>query len=194
MDELRKKLDMLTASDAACPLCEAPLGPDGRAHLEEEIETQGKTHAEVYRTNRRTVDQLVQQRDDLQRTLEREEAALAQEAGRLQAQRGALQREMEECRLAEGRLAAAMREAEELDALLHGQGFAQEQRRDLADVEARLAALGYDAAQHREVRARVGQLEEYRDLAQRLQEASDGLPEAEESALEGGGASGGSPS
>ena len=183
MDELRKKLDMLTASDAACPLCEAPLGPDGRAHLEEEIETQGKAHAEVYRTNRRTVDQLAQQRDELQRTLEREEAAVAQESGRLQAQRGALDRELEECRLAEGRLAAAMREAEELDALLRGQGFAQEQRRDLADTEARLAALGYDAAQHREVRARAGQLEPYRDLAQRLQEVSDGLPQAEESAL-----------
>ena len=90
MDELRKKLDMLTASDAACPLCEAPLGPDGRAHLEEEIATQGRAHAELYRANRRTVDGLVRQRDELQRTLEREEATLAQESGRLQAQRGAL--------------------------------------------------------------------------------------------------------
>ena len=114
MDELRKKLDMLTASDAACPLCEAPLGPDGRAHLEEEIATQGRAHAELYRTNKRTVDGLVQQRDELQRTLEREEATLAQESGRLQAQRGALERELEECRLADGRLAAAMREAQEL--------------------------------------------------------------------------------
>ena len=183
MDELRKKLDMLTASDAACPLCEAPLGPDGRAHLEQEIEAQGKAHADAYRANRQTTAQLVQRREDLERTLEREEAALAQEAGRLQAQRGALQREMEECRLAEGRLAAAMREAEELDALLHGQGFAPEHRRDLSDTEARLAALGYDAAQHREVRVRAGQLEPYRDLAQRLQEVSDGLPQAEESAL-----------
>ena len=182
MDELRKKLDMLTASDAACPLCEAPLGPDGRAHLEEEIATQGRAHAELYRTNKRTVDGLVQQRDELQRTLEREEATLAQESGRLQAQRGALERELEECRLADGRLAAAMREAQEFDAVLQAQGFAQEQRRDLADVEARLAALGYDAAQHREVRTRAGQLEAYRDLAQRLQEASDGLPDAEESA------------
>ena len=182
MDELRKKLDMLTASDAACPLCEAPLGPDRRAHLQDEIEAHGKAHAELYRTNRRTVDGLVRQRDELQRTLEREEATLAQESGRLQAQRGHLERELEECRLADGRLAAASREAQELDAVLQAQGFAQEQRGALADVEARLAALGYDAAQHREVRARAGQLEAYRDLAQRLQEASDGLPDAEESA------------
>ena len=182
MDELRKKLDMLTASDAACPLCEAPLGPDRRAHLQDEIEAHGKAHAELYRTNKRTVDGLVRQRDELQRTLEREEATLAQESGRLQAQRGHLERELEECRLADGRLAAAMREAQEFDAVLQAQGFAQEQRRDLADVEARLAALGYDAAQHREVRTRAGQLEAYRDLAQRLQEASDGLPDAEESA------------
>ena len=183
MEELRKKLDMLTASDAACPLCEAPLGSDRRAHLEEEIEAIGKANAEAYRSNRSAIDGLVRQRDELGRTLESEEAAVAQESGRLQAQRGALERELEECRLAEGRLAAAMQEAEELAALLHGQGFAQEQRRDLADAEARLVALGYDAAQHREVRARAGQLEPYRDLAQRLQEAADGLPEAEESAL-----------
>ena len=182
MDELRKKLDMLTASDAACPLCEAPLGPDGRAHLEQEIETQGKAHAEVYRANRRSIDQLAQSRDDLKRTLEREEAALAQEAGRLQTQRGALEREMEECRLAEGQLTAASRETQELDALLQGRQFAQEQRRDLADAEARLAALGYDAAQHRDVRARAGQLEEYRDLALRLQEASERLPQEEAAA------------
>ena len=182
MDELRKKLDMLTASDAACPLCEAPLGPDGRAHLQDEIEAHGKAHAELYRTNRRTVNGLVRQRDELQRTLEREEATLAQESGRLQAQRGHLERELEECRLADGRLAAASREAQEFDAVLQAQGFAQEQRGALADVEARLAALGYDAAQHRDVRARAGQLEAYRDLAQRLQEASDGLPDAEESA------------
>ncbi len=184
MDELRKKLDMLTASDAACPLCEAPLGPDRRAHLQDEIEAHGKAHAELYRTNRRTVDGLVRQRDELQRTLEREEATLAQESGRLQAQRGHLERELEECRLADGRLAAAMREAQEFDAVLQAQGFAQEQRRALADVEARLAALGYDAAQHRDVRARAGQLEAYRDLAQRLQEASERLPQEEKAALE----------
>ena len=186
MDELRKKLDMLTAGDAACPLCEAPLGPDRRAHLQDEIETHGRAHAELYRTNKRTVDELVQQRDELQRTLESEEAALAQESGRLQAQRGALERELEECRLADGRLAVAMREAEELDALLQAQRYAQEQRGALADAEARLAALGYDAAQHREVRAQAAQLEAYRDLTQRLQEATDGLPEAEQSASRAG--------
>lgn len=183
MEELRKKLDMLTGSDAACPLCEAPLGPDGRAHLQQEIETHGRAHAEVYRTNKRTIDDLVRQRDELGRALEREEAAVAQESGRLQAQRGALDRELEECRLAEGQLSATMREAEELDALLRGQAFAQEQRRDLADAEARLAALAYDPAQHREVRARAGELEPYRDLALRLQEAADGLPDADASAL-----------
>ncbi len=182
MKELRKKLEMLTGSDAACPLCGTSLGADGSAHLAEEIETQGRAHAEVHRANQRAIDGLGRQRDELQQTLEREEAAVAQESGRLQSQRGALDRELEECRLAEGRLAEAMREAEELASRLRDQGFAQEQRRDLADAEARLAALGYDAAQHRDVRARAGQLEAYRDLAQRLQEAADGLPDAEESA------------
>ena len=105
MDELRKKLDMLTAGDGACPLCEAPLGPDGRAHLQQEMETHGRAHAEVYRANKNAIDGLLQQRDELQRTLEREEAAVSQESGRLQTQRGALDRELEECRLAEGRLA-----------------------------------------------------------------------------------------
>ena len=89
MDELRKKMDMLTGSEAACPLCEAPLGPDGRVHLQAEMETHGKAHAEVYRANRSAIDALVRQRDELQRTLEREEAAVGQESGRLQAQRGA---------------------------------------------------------------------------------------------------------
>ena len=183
MDELRKKLDMLTGSDAACPLCGASLGADGSAHLEEEMSTRGKAHAEVYRANKSAIDGLVAQRDDLQRTLEREEAAVAQESGRLQTQHGRLEKDLEECRLAEGQLATAMREAEELAALLHDQGFAQEQREALADADARLSALAYDTAQHRDVRARAGQLEAYRDLAQRLQEAADGLPEAEQSAL-----------
>ena len=184
MEELRKKLDMLTGSEAACPLCETPLGPDGRAHLEAEIETQGKAHAEAYRASRRAIDQLAQRRDELQRALERDEAAVAQESGRLQAQRGALERELEECRRAESQLAEATREAQEVEALLQGWQFAQEQRRDLADAEARLAALGYDAAQHREVRARAGQLEGYRDLALRLQEASERLPQEEAAASE----------
>ena len=51
-------------------------------------------------------------------------------------------------------------------------------------MEERLTALGYDAAQHRKVRARAGQLEEYRDLAQRLQEASERLPQEEAAASE----------
>ena len=184
MDEMRKKLDMLTGSDAACPLCGAPLGSDGCAHLAEEIEAQGRAHAEAYRASRTAIDDLAQRRDDLQRTLDRDDAALAQESGRLQAQRGALERELEECRLAESRLAEATRTAQEAEALLQAEQFAHEDRLNLADAEARLAALGYDADQHRDVRSRAAQLEEYRDLALRLQEASEGLPQEEAAASE----------
>ena len=184
MDELRGKLDMLTAADAACPLCGTPLGADGRGHLQREIQGEGEKNADAFRANRRTLAQLAQRRGDLEQALAREEAALAQARTQLLARQGALERELEEVREAQGQLEVARRQARQLEDQLRAQAFAQEPRQALGGVEAQLGALGYDPAQHREMRTRAGELEEYRDLARQLTEASQRLPQEEGAASE----------
>jgi exonuclease SbcC len=184
MDDLRGRLDLLVASDAACPLCGTPLGADGRAHLEREIEAEGKRRADTFRTNQRALTEIEERHAALEPLLKKEEEEAAQEGTRLAARQGSLEREREESRQAGELLAAAQEQAVGLATRLETEAFAQDTRQALATIEAELAATAYDPDQHQGLRARAQELEGYRDLARRLLEAAERLPQEERAALE----------
>ena len=184
MDDLRGRLDLLVASDATCPLCGTPLGADGRAHLEGEIEAEGKRRADAFRANQRALTELEERHTALEPALKKEEGEAAQERTRLTARQGSLEREREESLRAGEQMAAADEQALELAARLEAEALAQEARQALATVETELAAMGYDPDQHRVSRAQAQELEGYRDLARQLQEAVEGLPQQDRAASE----------
>jgi exonuclease SbcC len=180
-EELNRKLELLVPGEATCPLCGTSLGPEGWAHLEQELETQRQQRRQQYRANREAIKLLEGQRAAQEKQLGQEERRLAQERGQAQARQGRLEQEREECRRAAEQLAPAEEQVRGLAARLTAGDFAAAARQEVAEVESALASLAYDPAQHQGARAHARALEAFREQAQRLQEAAERLPQEERS-------------
>jgi exonuclease SbcC len=149
MDHLKERIDQLSeAEGAACPLCGQPLQPEERSRLVEELSGQGRDLGDRFRAN------LAVMRDSEKavRDLELQIASLGiaetnlrtynrtvdQINGRLEG--------IEQSRVDWARSGAAR--LEEIDQALETETFAQEARARLAEIDAELKAIGYDAAAH----------------------------------------------
>jgi exonuclease SbcC len=163
MDELKDRIDQLsTAEGATCPLCGQPLEPHDRLRLIDELNQQGKELGDRYRQNLA----LLKESDQTVRTLDERIAALASvEANRL----GLTQTltrlndrlEMYQAAQAEWDTQGSPCLAE-VQAHLANEDFAPQAMAHLAEIDAELRALGYDAAAHDALRrvVAVGQVTE----------------------------------
>jgi exonuclease SbcC len=91
-----------------------------------------------------------------------------------------LERELLDSTKARDELEPAMAELEGITTQLRGNNFAREERQKLAELNVKLAAIGYDPAQHRQTRDKVKSLERYDDMHRKLMEANEYLPPAYE--------------
>lgn len=153
MKELKERIDRLTQVEGAmCPLCGQPLSPDDRARLIANLEIEGKEMGDRYRANQ----DLQAQADGRVRELQAQIAGLARFDEELRTQARLHDRlEAEHQRIVEdAEKWAAGRAARlaEVTRMLAEQDFALEARAALAEVDAQLRELGYDAAAHDAVR------------------------------------------
>ena len=163
MDELKDRIDQLSQAEGAiCPLCGQPLEPDDRLRLIDELNQQGKELGDRYRQNLA----LLKESDQTVRALDERIASLASvEANRL-GQTETLTRlnarlEIYQAVQAEWDTQGAPRLAE-VQAHLANEDFAPQAMAHLAEIDAELKALGYDAAAHDALRrvVAVGQVTE----------------------------------
>ncbi|HEY64702.1 MAG TPA: SMC family ATPase [Caldilineae bacterium] len=171
MEALKEKIELLqTAAEAACPLCGQPLAEPDRERLMAEFEAEGKAKADQFRKNAQQVKALEAEQRKTQRRLtelERELKAQAQWQRRLaQAEQALAESE---------RAAEALAEAESrmtrLRDRLHREEYGMEARVALAELEARLQAIGYDAVAHEQARAAVAQYATFEARYAELQRA-----------------------
>ncbi|MGE5224098.1 MAG: SbcC/MukB-like Walker B domain-containing protein, partial [Omnitrophica WOR_2 bacterium] len=149
MDELKERIDRLGEVEGAdCPLCGQPLQPEDRQRLMDELTLKGKEMGDRYRANLA----LVRESDRLVQDLERQIAALALAEANARAQTRRIDQ-------INGRLEIIQnlnadwesREAPRMQLIqgeLAEETFAPEARTRLAEIDAELKAIGYDAATH----------------------------------------------
>jgi exonuclease SbcC len=149
MDELKERIDELgEAEGATCPLCGGPLTPQDRQNLIESLQQQGTEMGDRYRANQALARQIEEQM--LARNQEMEVLARAEIDLRGAAQMLAqLNSRLE---LLEGQQAAweaqgSLRLAQ-VSRILADEAYAMEARQELAQIDAELKAIGYDAAEH----------------------------------------------
>lgn len=177
MDALRQRLALLQAQpDPVCPLCKTPLGPEGKAHLEQEITVQGKALRQAHDTALRQAQQarqqaqtLAGQREDLRQRLDKERRTL-------EAQRARTARDLETARQAARQVQAWSAEAQALQERLAQGAFALEHRQRLAQARQALAGVGYDPQAHQTLRQQVRDLLPFLQEAERLAQAERALP------------------
>ena len=176
---INDKSDMLGAAEAAaCPLCGQALTAAHRDAMLADLAAEHDALAERYRANQVEAKVLAVSRV----ALEAEDADLARELRARDArQRQAAQAE---AAVAEGQAAAGeqARVAEQragLAARLAAADYAPAERAALAQAQAELAEIGYDAPAHEAVRARVTALEPFEArYGRQLLPALDGVAEA----------------
>ncbi len=156
MDELKKRIDQLSEVEGAtCPLCGQYLDSAHRFRLIEELNQQGKEMGDRFRENAalmREFDQTTQRLEGQITTLTAVEAKRLIQTENLA--RLATRLESIQAVQAEWDAIGAPRLAE-VQAHLEAEDFANEARVRLAEIDADLRALGYDAAAHDELRRQV---------------------------------------
>jgi exonuclease SbcC len=170
-DAIKRKLDMLNEAVAAgpsghqhgranCPLCNGLLDADALARVRASYEQDIATRRQQWKTNKRdceTLDKqiatLASRITDMEQKLKARKMAEKREA--------TYERELQGTVEAETRLARETDNLQALQVRLDMADYAHAERQALAEANARLTALGYDAQKHRRVATESQQLNDY---------------------------------
>jgi exonuclease SbcC len=149
MDELKERIDQLSeAEGATCPLCGGPLTPHDRQNLIESLQQLGTEMGDRYRANQalaRQLEEQMQAGNSEMEVLARAEIDLRATAQNL-AQLNSRLELLENQQVAWE--AQGSPRLEEVSRLLEQEAYAEQARQELAQVDAELKAIGYDAAEH----------------------------------------------
>ncbi len=158
MEALRERITRLQqTAEATCPLCGQPLSADERAALIQSLQQQGTEMGDRYRANSTALTQadgLVAELESRIRSLSRYEQdrlRASSDISRLEAQI-----EQAEQALARWQTDTALR-LEEVQRLLEEDCFAPQLRQALAEIDAELKMIGYDAQAHQAARQKEQQ-------------------------------------
>ena len=177
MKETRQKFDILQREDAQCPVCRQPLSAGDRDHVRAEYERQGKQARTSYSDNAAEQDSLRDVHSRLATAVAGLEADLGRAGRELTQRRTELERDRRDSITARQQLDLALAESEKGRARLEGEDFAEAERAELAQIDARIAELDYDPGAHDAARRQARELGPYEELARRLREAEEMLPQ-----------------
>jgi len=176
MTALKERIDQLKeVSGALCPLCGQPMSPDERARLVASLEQQGKDLGDRYRANLEAVRVAAELQTQLSEGLKQfgeVEAALRQ-------QQRTLDQMEDRHRQAQEMLQVWVKDGlPRLNALkerLDTGAYAENERAELARIDAALAELGYDAAAHDQLRRQEQALRSSEEQLRQLETARGAL-------------------
>ena len=181
MEETRKKFDMLKEGDSLCPLCNQPLGPEGKDHLRQEYEAHGREGRTRYDADSSERETLAREHEKTGASLAASETELTEMRQQFERRRASLETERTESERAKTAIVETMAELERTERTAAAEDFAHEERSLAAKIEAELASLQYDARRHSQVREQSRGLAPFDELNRRLSEAVERLPVERES-------------
>ncbi len=176
MEDLKERIEKLEVTEGAdCPLCGQSLAPGERASLIERLNLEGTERGNLYRANQA----LLAEADELVKGLQLEivELSSAEDALREQGREADKVKE----RLRQIRTQKAEWDEKsagrlvEVEQALEEKTYALQARAKLAEIDLELKKIGYDAAQHDQLRAVVNEGASIREEVQALEKAGAAL-------------------
>jgi exonuclease SbcC len=176
LDDLKEKGHLLSQEQARCPLCGAELGEAGVLDLRSVYQEETGSREERITALRQEHTTTSHKLTALRLEVSRQEKALEQGREQAQAQIGLLSNKAAEAAAALHEAAVIKETSSVIATRLLGDDFSHQERHELAESEARIANIGYDAEQHEEVRRQREVLKGFDAEMRQLQEARDRLP------------------
>jgi exonuclease SbcC len=172
MGALKEKIELLEqeAEKAQCPLCGQPLTEAHRDRLLADFQDEGKALADGHRANTARRREIAAETERLEAEIRRLDGELAGQPA-LQRRGAQLEQALREAQQAAVELETACDEAAGLEERLRTADYAAAEQAELAGLDAKLEALGYDQVAHAQAREAVASLVEYEAAYQRLQTA-----------------------
>ncbi len=170
MKKLRSRIETLQAEsiEAACPLCGQPLSSDDRDQLVQNLEAEGKARKEDYLANQAQIAQWEARASSLQKQSQLRiqiEKSLRQLEGEREKLTAKLNSEKEILQEWEQKDALRLQAVQEQ---LRSDSFLPHLREQMAEIEAKILALGYDRQAHGAARQAESELravvEDYQNL------------------------------
>jgi exonuclease SbcC len=184
--EAEEKLDLIAShiashTEAKCPLCEQELTREGLELIEFKYTKEKDEKSQLTKAKQA---ELAQKRVELEAILKESkhlELGLNQEKTKAQSQAGIIAKEIGEIEEEEKRLGGLRHELEGIERRLAKMDFAAIEQTALAEIEAELANLRYDAAKHEQSQLQVRQLGHYEREKVKLDEAMRLIDQEKES-------------
>lgn len=177
MNALKERVGLLQEPTATCPLCGQRLADAERLRLIAQMEAEGTHKAEAYRQNiarhREITVQLATLRDEItrgERELKRQPA--------LQGREATLGKSIQEATTAMQQYTTQTQAMQAVQQRLEQNSYAPQARAQLAELEMRIVALGYDQAAHEQARQTVAALAGLEAEKAQLDQAQQALAEA----------------
>ena len=174
MDELKARIDRLTAADeneSCCPLCEQPLNPDERQRLIDDLTVQGTEMGDKHRANRTLLEEADEKVSGIRLKVE----GLSHVDEELRGKTRQYDQLAAQIKQAEAAQAAWEQEVqprfEEITYSLQHETFNPSARAELAQIDAELKAIGYDAAAHDVARKTERELRSVEEMLLTLEKA-----------------------
>ena len=180
MSDLKSRIDRLEGARGlpTCPLCGQPLSEEHIARMVADLVQQGKEMGDAYRAGVERLKSLEQERRQAEQSLKDREAML-RERGKWQRVHARIETELNQARQAAEEVRSVESRLAELRRALEEQTFAPELAHAVADIQARLAELDYDAQAHDRVRQRLDELADVDSLYHSLASLEEQLGDLE---------------
>ncbi len=176
--DLRAKLSVIERSPqgARCPLCNSVLGEDEYRHLAEGHRAAIAEKLAAFKQKEAQLKSLEAQRVQGEREVGDQETAIARTLREASRSASGLEHQLQGSKDAAQEMEGAQAQADALEARLKSGDFAQDEKKRLAELDAELTSLKYDAAEHASVRKSAQRLREYEEKHRRLLDAESALP------------------
>jgi exonuclease SbcC len=178
MNELKDRLNRLSAADAICPLCGQELDDKHRAQLIEQLTGEGKQRGDTYRANESRLKTIVTDLTAFRGRISEIDSELNQ-LQPLMERAGVLQAQIDAANEASSRLDGERAHLDAVQHLLETETFAQDIREQLATLAERRAEIGYDRVSHDTARQQLDIYREYEKRQTELEIAINSLPDAQ---------------
>ena len=177
--DLQNKLSLLDSEGAKCPVCQQDLSEADRGRLRHDFQIQVRQRQQATAEAAAAMTRTEKDRKSSEAALAQEEAASRRDTALAQGQMAAAERDLSQAQEAGSQAQDARVRWNALKARLQAEDFAHGERESLAKVDAEIAALAYDEAEHQTAQGRLQELAPYEARWQRLKRAQELLPQEE---------------